>query len=159
MIAPDAKAFWATLRDHPAVRFGVTVEAMAMVARGQVYLATPYTRLAAPTGVYDPARAEDAAALAAQWQRWLAMRGVTAVSPIVQSQAVTRDVRSWKGGAAAASLALDAAFWTRWCAPMLDASSAIYVPCIAGWRDSDGIRHEVESFVARPRPVYVAGWP
>ena len=158
MSAPDAKAFWATLRDHPAVRFGVTVEVMAMVARGQVYLATPYTRYVAPAGVYEPDRAEYITTLAVNWQRWLAMIGVTAVSPIVQAQAVVRDVRSWKGGAAAASLALDAAFWTRWCSPMLDASSAIYVPDIPGWRDSDGIRHEVDDFIARPRPVYVAGW-
>lgn len=150
--------FWASLKDHAAVRFGVLPADMAKLAHGQVYLATPYTRRAAPRGTFNMDAAEDAAREAAMVVRCLALDGVSAVSPIALAQAVIRDTREWRGAHAAARLALDAEFWTRWCAPILQASTSVYVAAIPGWKESDGIRHEVREFLDRQRPVYVGGW-
>ena len=77
----------------------------------------------------------------------LAMRGVTAVSPIVQAASMCH--------ATAHLDPLDARFWTRWCAPILAASRAVVVPDIPGWSRSEGVWHEVREALGRSLPVHV----
>lgn len=149
--------FWLDLTSHPAITFGVTAAELARRVQGQVYLATP--SLAAGEGSYDPADARTFTEEAGQMLWALAGHRVSAVSPVVLSQAMIDHVAGRYGDYGAGSLAMDAAFWEGHCAPLLNASTAIYVPSIEGWRDCASIRRDVADFVGRPRPVYVAGWP
>ncbi|WP_323021200.1 DUF1937 family protein [Pararhodobacter sp.] len=147
--------FWASLTDNPVVRFGVQVSAVPGIVSGQVYLATAYSKRVLTGGQFSVGRSRIVADAAAAIQMNLARKGVTAVSPIVQAHqmlvagiGVPELLHEW---------ALDAAFWTRWCAPMLDASTWVYVPDLPGWRESDGIRHEVTHALRRNKPVLIGG--
>lgn len=166
-VAPEV--FWGGLEGRRGVSWGVNLDDLAKAhsglviaapgMMGQVYLATPYSKVAAPRGVFDLIAARRVAESALLRMRQLAERGVCAVSPIVLSHAMVEDKKAYRGTEAAGQWALDAQFWTRWCAPLLAASSAVYVPDIPGWRDSAGIRHEVTVALSRAVPVYIAGWP
>lgn len=145
---------WARdLSSDTRVRRGA-LDAFCAVAFGQVYVATPYTRRAAPEGVFMFDHAADAAKEALEVQLALTLAGVCAVSPIVQAHAMVL-ARRRAGLSEAARFALDAAFWTAWCAPMLHASRWVYVPAIEGWTRSDGIRHEVTEALAANKLVWL----
>ena len=120
---------------------------------GLVYVATPYTKLAAPRGVFDWPRADAAAHKAAGAVAMLAMRGVSAVSPIVIAHAACDWWHSQVNAGFAERAALDAMFWTRWCAPLLDAARMVYVPAIEGWHESDGVAREVAHALSGCKPV------
>lgn len=153
--------FWAAQAGHPALTCGVDPLELRRLSSGQVYLATPYSRLAAPDGVYLPQAARAASEAAVRDLIALAEMGVSAVSPIVLAQAmVDRRLCGVSAPGAQARIhgwALDAGFWTRWCAPILEASACVYVPALPGWRESVGVMHEVAEFLGRPRPVYLEG--
>ncbi len=103
------------------------------------YLATPYTKIARhPDGGYCPTGSLEAAAKAARWARLLALEGITAVSPIVQS------VEMVNANLINGDLdPLDQVFWENWCRALLRASAVVVVPPIPGWDESDGIWTEV----------------
>jgi len=147
--------FWASLTDNPMVRFGVPAGEVPRIVWGQVYLATPYSKVVLVGGQFSVGRSRAVARVAAAIQMVLARKGVTTVSPIVQAHqmlvagiGVPELLHEW---------ALDAAFWSRWCEPMLDASAWLYVPDLPGWRESDGIRHEVTHALSRNKSVLIGG--
>lgn len=134
--------------DLPLVHLGATPQSVARAASGLAYLATPYSRIARDAdGAWDYAASYRAMMAArAAWIELTELR-VTAVSPI----AVSAD----HCHAGFALDPLDQEFWTRWCAPFLDAARAVVVPDIAGWDDSDGVWHEVRAALACNKQVHV----
>lgn len=124
-------------------------------AFGVVYLATPYTKRAAPLGAFDWTEADRAARDAAGVLALLAAGGVTCVSPIVQAHAACRWLRDAEGELVAQGVALDGWFWARWCRPLLAASRFVYVPELAGWDQSDGIAHELRRAHIDAKPVLI----
>lgn len=132
----------------PLIHFGASPESVARRAVGMVYLATPYSRIAVDgDGRWNLTASMVAADRAARHAARLAAVGITAVSPIVQSAAMCH--------ASHALDPLDAAFWTRWCAPLLARCGVVVVPDIEGWDQSDGIWREVQEAVAAMKPVHV----
>ena len=118
-----------------------------------VYLATPYSKIAVgDDGQWDVGLSFDAMMRAAHWARHLALEGITAVSPIVQSAEMVHASCVFESDPLDP---MDADFWTAWCAPLLEASAAVVVPPIRGWRESLGIRHEVIEALTSGRPVFV----
>lgn len=155
----DAADFWAALAGDVRVRWGVLPGSEAVRGQVPVYLATPYSLRAAPGGVFDPGLAHEAFADAVRFLRILTLADVPAVAPIVQSHAVICHLLAYAEGdeglAQVGAFALDGAFWEALNAPLLLACRALYVPDIAGWRESAGIRAEVAAMLARNRPVLV----
>lgn len=139
------ESFWGQILTYTHARPAEVVS----LARGRlVYLASPYSRVVTDDGGgFDPGLSFRAGFQAALWSTRLASVGVTAVSPIVLSSAMVgadaRDVLD----------PLDAAFWTRWCEPLLRACDVLIVAPIPGWQDSDGCHHEVSWAVANGRPA------
>lgn len=133
------------------IRRGFTGDLVGQMV-GPVYLATPFTKLATgPDGQLVPLRAKLAARAAAKRVADFANAGVSAFSPIVLSWAAC-DADGWLNP-------LDQDFWMRWCEPFLAACTAVVVPAIPGWRDSDGVLAEVTWALRRNRPVFlVDGW-
>lgn len=135
--------------DHFADRPVDAVRAVDACRGRLVYLATPYSKRAVDAaGAYCPAGAREAARGAVAWSARLAEDGITAISPIVLSQAMADTFPS-------AIDPLDADFWNRWCAPLLMRCQAVIVPPMAGWRESAGVRHEVATAAGLGLPVYV----
>lgn len=145
---------WQDLADMELVRFGVPARDVHRIVWGQVYLATPYSKLVRVSGRFVAERSRGLADAAAELQMDLAVRGVTAVSPIAQAHHMLMlgACPEHRG-----KVALDADFWTRWCEPMLDASAWVYVPDLPGWRESDGIWREVAHALRRNKPVLIGG--
>ena len=89
---------------------------------------------------------------AAQASAALAAEGVTAVSPIAQASLMV----SAPCDAAGARLdPLDAAFWERWCRPLLQRCDSVIVPKMQGWDRSRGIWAEVMTALERSKPIFV----
>jgi len=146
--APEWEIVFARWHEFPLIRTGATPDSVAMVASGMIYLATPYSRIAVDDdGHWSPANSALAAVHADRHGARLAVRGVTAVSPIVLAAGMRH--------ATAHLDPLDARFWTRWCAPILAASRAVVVPDIPGWSRSEGVWHEVREALGRSLPVHV----
>jgi hypothetical protein len=158
-----AAAFWAGLSGDPRVRWRVKPADPLLRGVQPVYLATPYSRRAAPDGVFDLALADAAAADAARVLRIMTQAEISAIAPIAQAHLVIRDL--WadadgaEGRARVGAYALDAGVWARWCRPLLHACRGVHVPAIVGWCESDGIRFEVADALARNVPVFVQGGP
>lgn len=155
-----ARDFWAPLAGDPRLRWGVRPADGALQGLAPVYLATPYSRRAiGPDGLFDLMRAQDACADALRVLRILTLADVPAFAPIVQSHAVICDLLASAscdaGAAQVAGFALDGAFWERLNRPHVMACRSLYVPDIAGWQDSVGIRAEVAAMLARNRPVLI----
>lgn len=146
--------FWQGLTDNSLVRFGVLGRDVPGIVSGQVYLATAYSKRVLAEGVFSEDLSRRLANEAAFVQMALAKLGVTAVSPIAQAHLM---LMAGVWGPDRGSVALDAAFWIRWCAPMLDASTWVYVPDLPGWCESDGIRHEVTQALRCNKPVLIGG--
>lgn len=132
----------------PLIHFGQTPEMVARKAAGLIYVATPYTKLAVDdAGRWSQVESLVAAERAARASCRLAALGLTAISPIVQAAAMCH--------ASAALDPLDVVFWPRWCAPLLSRSSAVVIPDLPGWDQSDGIWHEAREAVGMNKPVFV----
>ncbi len=137
----------------PGIWHTGTHEDVARLVSGQVYLATPYTRrvqaMTRTQGIAlvdaEKAVAREAAAEVAE----LARLGVSAVSPIVQAVALRHALPE-----GLRPDPFDDAFWTKWCAPMLQASCAVVVPDLPGRRESEGIWHEITTSLARNVRVF-----
>ena len=129
---------------------------MSVVARncmGELaYLATPYTKLAANSERFSELASERCSIHAAVWAAALAVEGVTAVSPIVQAHEMVMS-----GLVGDQMDPLDAAFWERWCRPLLTASGVVIIPPIKGWQDSAGIWAEVCQALKLQKRVFVIG--
>lgn len=150
------------LRDEPAVRAHHSldacdpllrrgVDAGALIAQGAagiVYVATPYSRVVTrPDGSWCwhlSALARDRAVAATVP---LVRAGMAAFSPVALAAQMCHRAPDLDP--------LDGVFWERWCAPFLAAAALVWVPDIAGWRESDGVSHEIAVALARNKPVRI----
>ena len=126
-------------------------EAILDQLQGQlVYLATPYSRVVVDgEGLFSYEASLKAIYDAAGWSGILAVEGVTSLSPIIQSAEMVHTLGSEFLDP------LDAAFWTRWCVPLLAASDAVVIPPIPGWDSSVGVWGEACRGVEMGIPVIV----
>ena len=99
--------FWTSLKDHPCVMWGVVPMHLAGRVSGVVYLATPYTKVAAPDGQFNLIAARRVADSAVLRARQLAELRVCAVSPIVLAQAMVEDMKASRGTKFAVGWALN----------------------------------------------------
>lgn len=111
------------------------------------YLASPFTRRAAPRGYYDEDAAADAAHDAAEWAATLELEGISAFSPIAQAVAMVSAMGEEPMDP------LNADRWMEWCLPFLHAAHGVVVPDITGWRESDGVAEEVRTALGHDKPV------
>lgn len=160
-LAPDGGTLpgWAELVAADGdgdLMFGATErDVLGYVDRGHsiVYVATPYSKRAVtPAGVWDRWLGDVAAGCAVAACARLLHQGVTAVSPIALAHQMV--VESMWGGRAIDPL--DQGLWQAWCAPLLEACDAVFIPDLPGWADSVGVLHEAKVTLARQRPVLVA---
>jgi hypothetical protein len=114
------------------------------------YLATPYSKVClTDDGECNQMESLSCAMRAARWARILAVEGITAISPIIQSvEMVHVDFDEWLDP-------MDATFWTGWCQPLLKACDPVIVPPIDGWRESLGIWQEALFALRTNRPVFL----
>ncbi|MCW1934553.1 DUF1937 family protein [Pararhodobacter zhoushanensis] len=131
------------LRGSLLVHWGQSSRDVAHRASGLVYLATPYTKRAAPGGVFDWAAAESAARDAAECANVLSLLARTAVSPVVMAHQMIAAGRGKPWQRIVEAHALDADFWSDWCGPMLWACRFVYVPNLPGWRECDGVARAI----------------
>ncbi|MDO6523247.1 DUF1937 family protein [Shimia thalassica] len=119
--------------------------------RGSVaYLASPYSNIAVkPDGQWCPVRSDGAAFEAGRWAAICAVNGLTAVSPVIQT------VSMMSADVGDGLCPLDQCFWADWCAPLLRACGGVVVPPIEGWRESEGVWHEVCRAVECNVPVWL----
>lgn len=101
-----------------------------------IYLATPFTRY--------PFGPEAAFIEASRIAGALVKRGLNIFSPIAHSYPL-----SLYGGLDA----MDEELWTRVDAAYLDLCSELYIARMEGWRESKGMRHEIQEFIAMGKPV------
>lgn len=136
--------------DASRLTFGADAALVAHHCRGRpVYLATPYTRQVVDSECkFCRTRSDGMSAEAARHVAELALRGITAISPIVLSVAATN-------AAPAALDPLDQELWQNWCWPLLATCGAVVVPDIAGWQQSRGVWREVLWSLSRALPVFV----
>lgn len=129
-----------------------SLDAAAARVQGRlVYLATPYTKLVETPGGWDRNASLECAVRAARWARALALRGCTAISPIVQA------VEMVHAGPDVALDPLDDPFWTAWCRPLLAACHVIVVPPVPGWDESRGVWLEALTALSSNRQVVLIG--
>jgi hypothetical protein len=156
MTFPSVKAWAALERDHRhsyLIR-RCTLEGVARLARGPAYLATPYTKLVTDgAGCVDWGKAAAASHAAAVVQHDLALRGVSAWSPIVQAQAMLTAGRDGARVRMPGLDPLDTGFWEAWCRPWLHAAEVVIVPTLPGWHASDGVWREANIALDRLRRV------
>ncbi|PYE81426.1 DUF1937 family protein [Pseudoroseicyclus aestuarii] len=126
----------------------------AQVLRGSLaYLATPYMRQSTDDGGrWCPSLSSLAADAAAGWTSRFACAGVTAVSPVVQADAMLqRD--PWSD----ALVPLDETFWSTWCRPLLARCDAVVIPPLPGWDCSAGVWAGACAAVTRQMRVILIG--
>lgn len=105
---------------------------------GFVYLASPYTKLAATVGLDEAARSVALAAGA------LMDEGCVVFSPIAHGHAVASAYGFDK---------VDQGFWMAQCYPMVSAAAVCAVLKLDGWATSSGVQAEVDMFVKDGKPV------
>ncbi len=139
-------------RDVALLNDQATLADVVAQCRGVLcYLATPFTKIAQyDDGEFDPAKSLECATRAARWSRALAIEGVTAVSPVIQSvEMVHADFVDQQLDP------LDWDFWMCWCQPLLHACPVVIVPRIDGWGDSDGVWHDAVTALRQQKRVFV----
>lgn len=102
-----------------------------------VYLATPYTKY--PKG--PVAAFVQASVLAGQAMQ----AGVRVFCPIAHGHPL-----SWYGGVPM----FDQEMWKRQDAAFVKVSSALLVGKLDGWRESEGVQHEINEFAEACKPIY-----
>lgn len=118
------------------LRRDVSIDYVAAFGGGLLaYLATPYSgHCRDAQGAFLRAQSINCIHTAAFWQRRLAVRGLTAVSPVVHRGLI---VEADQGCATVDPL--DGDFWHAWQMPMLRKSDLVVVPPVAGWDRSRGV--------------------
>lgn len=136
---PPISAELATLAPSPEHGVHSGAEALALLAGGPCYLASPYSWWA------ERGAADDAAAAAAIWTGALMTAGVAVISPIVTGHSAAErlpPMRAYSHG-----------WWMSRCLPLLAASAGVVVPDICAWRLSRGVAMEVGWALVNQRPV------
>jgi hypothetical protein len=116
----------------------IGAEVLRAANGGFVYLASPYSRLAATVGLDEATRV---VALAAGS---LMSEGCVVFSPIVHGHHVSEAYGLDK---------LDHVFWMGQCYPIAPNAAVCVVLMFEGWRESEGVSAEVELFKRIGRPV------
>lgn len=146
---------WAWLRAHsgeiPGLWMDHDYDDMVNRCRWScIYLATPYSReVVDDGGHWQGVQSANLAARAARWSALLALRDITALSPIVLAHAMVTI-----GGTGAID-PLDQGLWRDWCQRILNSSRAIVVPGLAGCERSRGIWREITWGLQNGVSVYV----
>lgn len=113
-------------------------DAESLAGDGFWYLATPYSKWAA--GI------DDAALMAARIAGSLARYHVAVFSPIAHSHAVAM---------ASGIDPCDHTIWIPLDDPFMDAARGLIVADIDGWRDSYGVKVEIDRFLAMRKPRFL----
>lgn len=150
-------------RLHPGVVLhgGLAAAAAALTGLQPVYLATPYSKLVVDAlGRFDFILSAQAGRWAAFEAEALRQAGVTAFSPIAQSDAMVRASGSLLANGKGLYLPegcdpLDGEAWAKWCQPILNVCRAVAVPMLPGWDASVGIRAEVVWALSHDVPVHL----
>ena len=109
---------------------------------GYLYVATPYSHY--PGGI------QDACAMADRCGGWLAAQGLSLFVPISLTHRL----------AEAANLdPFDHAFWLAFDRPFMRAATGLVVAMMPGWRDSFGVRFEIDEFESAGKPIFYMRWP
>jgi hypothetical protein len=152
-------AGWEGILDRHAgglVRFGVALPHVRWWG-GLVYVATPYSkRVTDADGLWDGAKSRALAYEAAAVCDRLMMHGAVAISPIAQAHLmVSREPRP-----EAAVHPLDHDAWADWCARIVAACGAVFIPDLPGWAESEGVLQETAEAVRLCKPVLIEaeGW-
>lgn len=116
----------------------IGAEVVKRAKGGFVYLASPYSKLAATVGLDEAARIVALAAGA------LMEEGAVVFSPIVHGHAVATAYEFDK---------LDQSFWMAQCYPIAKRANLCVVLQMDGWATSEGVKAEVEFFRSRLTPV------
>lgn len=157
---------WASLAGHDrGQRFRmVSFDAAARELSGYqplVYLASPYSKIAVDgDGRWCAGRSADAGVRASMWSARFADAGVTAISPIMLSVdmcALRVPSLRFADMPPLRLDPLDAAFWTRWCFPLLISCDAVVVPPIEGRDRSEGVWGEVVTALGASKTVFWIG--
>jgi hypothetical protein len=137
------------------IRFGVGPADVKVAS--PVYLATPYTKwVRTESGIYDHIAAKRLIWSVAYEVRRLKECRTSAFSPILQAQAIIDSIIHVDDrGLFQAHHPLDAATWMQWCQPFLNVATAVVVPDIEGWDQSDGVLAEVDFAIRHQMPVFV----
>jgi len=153
----DAAMFRALAEGGRAFQ-GTSPKGAAAHVAGLVYLATPYTRRVARVGGrVSWLESAQCSFEAAQYVDGFSDLGVTALSPIVLAHAACRARLVRLQLQHVNRRALDATFWTAWCAPLLAACRVIYVPDLPGWRESAGVAFEIQAGLDGGKIVILEG--
>lgn len=107
------------------------------------YLATPYSKFKG--GIHE------AFILACEAAgKLMTERGLCVYSPIAESHPIAQ---------MCGLDPLDHGIWLPACAPKMAAAHGLLVVEMPGWQDSVGVRHEIENFKAKGKPVHYLEWP
>lgn len=109
--------------------------AASLPRHGFIYLASPYSLY--KHGLHMAARHASRAAAS------LMKKGLVVYSPIAHGHAI----------ASVSDLPATWEFWKSQCQPMIDAASACVVLKLDGWRDSVGVRYEIDEFERQGKPI------
>lgn len=120
-----------------------TIDIAALRKRaGYYYLATPYSKY--PDGI------EAAFEEACRATAWLTQHGVGVFCPIAHTHPVAKFGNIDP---------LDHEVWLPADRPLMDGACGIIVCMMPSWRESYGIRHEIEVFETAGKPVEYMQWP
>jgi len=104
------------------------------------FISSPYSH---PDATTQEARARAAGDFAA----WLWRKGLTVpISPIAH----------WHEVGKRNQLPGDSATWLEWNRAVLKKSDMLYVLCLTGWRDSQGVAHEIQWSIDAEIPIFYA---
>lgn len=103
-----------------------------------LYLGCPYSHS-------DPVVRNDRAELASMYAALLMQQGHAVYSPITHGHAVASHL--------APAVASDHEFWMKQCLPILEISDVLVVLPLPGWRESRGLKQEMEFCRAVNRPM------
>ena len=109
---------------------------------GFVYVASPYTKY--PGGI------EDAFQGACRCAAWLIAQGLSVFSPIAHTHSV-----AILGGLDP----LNHEIWLPADTPLMRAATGLVVAMMPGWRDSFGVRFEIDEFDSAGKPIFYMRWP
>jgi hypothetical protein len=152
VVLPGWHAVLAWPAPAPVLGAGPDVVADAVSPWRPVYVATPYTnRVKDAKGAWCWARSQLLARESAGAAADLLGVGLSAIAPIALADAMI----GVRGAGPKGIDPLAVGLWDAWCAPLLRACSAVWVPDLPGWALSRGVLIEVEAALRDGKQVFV----
>ena len=147
---PDWAWIEETYKDSGLLNMRSTVSKLKEQCAGQlIYLASPYTTLAQKNGALCKHLSSGVQMNIARWGQLCAEENLTAVSPIL--------IESWIYSADFLNKIdpLDQAFWCRWSAPLLKASTCLAIAPLDKWNISLSVWRQTCWALTHNRRVFV----